>query len=128
MPSVHFGLSGVVPIVLYTAGIIAFLLSIFWKPIAGLYFLVPLIPLQTVRYHLIGLPLGQSLVDIIIFGVIVGMLIRGEKILVRTPWNLLLLIYAGFTFISLCLGSFYLNTSLPLLPTDPRFADPKIDK
>ena len=123
MPSVHFGLSGVVPIVLYTAGIIAFLLSIFWKPIAGLYFLVPLIPLQTVRYHLIGLPLGQSLVDIIIFGVIVGMLIRGEKILVRTPWNLMLLIYAGFTFISLCLGSFYLNTSLPLLPTDPRFAD-----
>jgi putative inorganic carbon (HCO3(-)) transporter len=123
VPTIHFGLSGFVPLVLYSAGVVALLLSIFWKPIAGLYFLVPLIPLQTVRYHLIGLPLGQSLVDIIVFGIILGLLIRGEKIFVRTPWNIMLLVYAGFTFISLCLGSFYLNTSLPLLPTDPRFAD-----
>ena len=119
---IHFGLSGVVPILLYTAGIVALLLSIFWRPIAGLYFLIPLIPLQTVRYHLIGLPLGQSMVDVILLGVAIGLLVRGEQIFPATPWNMLLCGYAIFTFISLCLGSFYLGRSLPL-PGDPRLAD-----
>jgi putative inorganic carbon (HCO3(-)) transporter len=120
---IHFGLSGFVPYVLYAAGIVAFLLSIFWRPIVGIYFLVPLIPLQTARYHLIGLPLGQSLVDIILFGVVLGLLIKGEQILPKTPWNVLLCVYAIYTFISLCLGSFYLGASLPFSPTDPRLAD-----
>lgn len=120
---IHFGLSGVVPFVLYAAAIVAFLLSIFWRPIVGIYFLVPLIPLQTVRYRLIDLPLGQSLVDIILFGVVLGLLIKGEQILPKTPWNVLLCVYAIYTFISLCLGSFYLGTSLPFSPTDPRLAD-----
>jgi len=120
---IHFGLSEYVPYVLYAAGIVAFLLSIFWRPIVGIYFLVPLIPLQTVRYHLIGLPLGQSVVDIILFGVVVGLLIRGEQILPKTPWNVLLGVYAVYTFVSLCLGSFYLGAFLPFSPTDPRLAD-----
>ncbi len=119
----HFGLSGLVPILLYAGAVTALLLSIFWRPIAGLYYLVPLIPLQTVRYHLIGLPLGQSMVDVILLGVILGLLLRGEAIFPATPWNIQLSFYAVFTFISLCLGSFYLGTSLPLLPTDPRLAD-----
>jgi putative inorganic carbon (hco3(-)) transporter len=121
--NIHFGLSGVVPYVLYFAGIVTLLLSIFWRPIVGMYFLVPLIPLQTARYHLIGLPLGQSLVDIILIGVVLGLLLKGEPIICKTPWNLFLVFYAVYTFISLCLGSFYLGVSLPFLPTDPRLAD-----
>lgn len=119
----HFGLSGLVPYALYVGGVVAFLLSIFWRPITGIYFLIPLIPLQTVRYHLIGFPLGQSLVDIILLGVVVGLLIRGEQTFPKTPWNKLLCVYAIYTLVSLCLGSFYLGTSLPFSPTDPRLAD-----
>jgi putative inorganic carbon (hco3(-)) transporter len=120
---VHLGLSGVVPYALYGAGIVAFLLSIFWRPIVGVYYLVPLIPLQTARYYLIGFPLGQSVVDVILLGVVVGMLIRHQSIFPPTPWNLLLGIYCAYTFVSLCLGSFYLHKSLPLSPSDPRLAD-----
>jgi putative inorganic carbon (HCO3(-)) transporter len=121
--NIHFGLSEYIPYVLYFAGIVALLLSIFWRPIVGMYFLVPLIPLQTARYHLIGLPLGQSMVDIILIGVVLGLLIKGEPIVVKTPWNVFLVLYAIYTFISLCLGSLYLGVSLPFLPTDPRLAD-----
>jgi putative inorganic carbon (hco3(-)) transporter len=120
---IHFGLSSVVPYVLYGGGVAAFLLSIFWRPIVGLYYLVPLIPLQTARYYLIGFPFGQSMVDIILFGTVVGMLIRQRPIFPSTPWNLLLVIYCAYTFISLCLGSFYLHRPLPLSLNDPRLAD-----
>jgi putative inorganic carbon (hco3(-)) transporter len=119
----HFGLSGVVPYVLYFAGVVTLLLSIFWRPIVGMYFLVPLIPLQTARYHLIGLPLGQSLVDVILLGVVLGLFLKGEQIIVKTPWSVFLVFYGIYTFISLCLGSFYLGVSLPFDPTDPRLAD-----
>jgi putative inorganic carbon (HCO3(-)) transporter len=120
---INFGLSGIVPYILYGAGIIAFFLSIFWKPIVGVYYLVPLIPLQTVRYELIGFPLGQSVVDIILLGVLVGLLVRGQAIFLWTPWNGILRVYCFYTFVSLCLGSFYLHRPLPLSLDDPRLAD-----
>lgn len=119
----HFGLSGIVPYILYGAGVCAFFLSVFWKPIVGVYYLVPLIPLQTLRYTLIGFPLGQSVVDIILFGVLVGLLIRSQTIFLPTPWNRILRIYCFYTFVSLCLGSFYLHRPLPLWFGDSRLAD-----
>jgi putative inorganic carbon (hco3(-)) transporter len=119
----NFGTSGIVPYIVYGAGICAFFLSVFWKPIAGVYYLVPLIPLQTLRYKLVGFPLGQSVVDIILLGVLVGLLIRSRTIFLPTPWNRILSIYCVYTFVSLCLGSFYLHRPLPLWPDDSRLAD-----
>jgi len=119
----HFGLSGVVPYALYVAGIIAFLLSIFWRPVVGVYYLVPLIPLQTARYYLIGFPLGESVVDLLLLAVVVGLLIRHQPVFPPTPWNSVLAIYCVFTFVSLCFGSLYLHHSLPLSPSDPRLAN-----
>ena len=121
----HFGLGSYVPYVVYLAGIIAFLLSVFWRPIVGVYYLAPLIPLQTVRYSLNGLPLGQSIVDIVLLGVLLGLLARGQTIFPKTAWNVVLCVYAIFTFLSLCQGSLYLGTGLPfsLSSIDPRLAD-----
>lgn len=119
----ELGLSSYIPYVLYAAGILAFLLSVFWKPIVGVYYLIPLIPLQTVRYLMIGLPLGQSVVDIILLGVVLGLLARRQPVIDKTPWNLVLLVYAVFTFVSLCQGSFYLKSPLPYSVSDPRLAD-----
>lgn len=120
---IHLGLSGVIPYFLYAAGIVAFFLSVFWRPIVGLYYLVPLIPLQTARYGLIGFPLGQSVVDIILLGVVLGLVIRHQRIFPSTPWNWLLGIYCVFTFVSLCLGSSYIHQELPFSLSDPRLAD-----
>lgn len=120
---IHFGLESIAAYVIYGAGVLAFLLSVFWRPVVGIYYLIPLIPLQTVRYRLIGLPLGQSIVDITLLGVALGLLLRRQSIMPKTPWNVVLCIYAIFTFVSLCQGSFYLNAPLPFSMSDVRLAD-----
>lgn len=117
----HFGLDGYVSYILYAAAIGAFLLSVFWRPIAGIFYLLPLIPLQTIRYRTNDLPLGESLVGIILLGVVLGLIRRGQSVLPKSPWTMLVAIYGIFTYVSLCLGSTYLGRPFPF-PGDVRFA------
>jgi len=119
--SLHFGLEGSLGILLYLSAIAAVFASIFWRPVAGILYLVPLIPLQTVRYRLNAYPLGASVMAIVLMAVAVGLLRRKRPILTKTPWTVLIGIYAGFTFLSLILGSFYLGAPLPF-PGSERFS------
>src|SRR5258708_13369088 len=114
------GLEGYVGLALYLSFIGACLLSIFWRPIVGIFYLLPLIPLQTIRYRMNEFPLGGSVVGIILVAVAIGVLRRGDSILPKTPWTKFLLVYCAFTYASVCLGSFYLGGPLPF-PGDPRF-------
>src|SRR5215467_7030517 len=117
----HFGLEHVVPYVEYGIFVGSVLLTIFWRPVVGIFFLLPLIPLQTIRYRLNDFPLGSSAVGIMLLAVILGLLWRRDPPLSRTPFTRVLCLYAFFTFLSLCLGSFYLGRSLTLPWGDPRF-------
>jgi O-antigen ligase len=117
----NFGLSHVVPYVEYLIFIVSVFLTVFWRPVVGIFFLLPLIPLQTIRYRLNDFPLGGSVVGIMLFAIVLGVLWRGDPVLPRTPWTRLLCLYAFFTFFSLCLGSYYLGGSLALPWNDPRF-------
>jgi putative inorganic carbon (HCO3(-)) transporter len=108
------------PYAMYFGAIVALLLSIFWRPIAGIFFLVPLIPLQTLRYEMNGFPLASSLISIMLVGIAFGLLRQGVSFLPKTPWTLLICIYAVYTFLSTLMGSFYLGTGLPL-PGNERF-------
>jgi len=110
-----------VPIALYALGIASLLLSVFWRPVVGLYYLIPLIPLQTTRYTLNDLPLGHSVVGLTLLAVAIGVLRSRRSPLPMTPWTVLIGIYVVFTFFSLCLGSAYLGAPFPL-PGDERFA------
>lgn len=115
MPTqLNLGLETATPYVLYTAGIVVVLLSIFWRPIAGIYYLVPLIPLQTVRYYMNQFPLGNSVVEIIMLAVGIGVIRRGKSIIPKTPFTVLLCIFALYTYVTLWNGSFYLKADLPL--------------
>src|SRR5579871_5083034 len=96
---IHFGLEGNTGLVLYIAGIVAVLASIFWKPIAGIYYLTPLIPLQTIRYRMNDFPLGSSIVWLVLLGVAIGLLRRKKPLLPQTPWTKLLIIYTIYTFL-----------------------------
>jgi putative inorganic carbon (HCO3(-)) transporter len=120
---VHLGLEEFVPLVLYTAAVIALLLSLFWRPQAGLYFLVPLLPLQVIRYKILDLPLGNKLIDVILLGVVLGTAFKGGFHFAKTPMNRLLVCFGIFCYIQLWRGAFFLNGDLPLLPTDPRFSN-----
>ena len=81
----HFGLEQYVPLALYVGAVAAFLLSLFWRPQAGLYFLVPLLPLQTIRYRILDFPLGNKLIDMLLLGVVLGAVFKGGFRFAKTP-------------------------------------------
>jgi O-antigen ligase len=116
----HFGLEPYIAPLEYAGFIAVFLLTVFWRPIVGIYFLVPLIPLQTIRYRINDFPLGESVIGIILLGVLLGLLRRGQPILPKTPWTKLLCVYALLTLLSLMMGSFNLGRPFPF-PRDARF-------
>lgn len=119
----NFGLEWLIPGALYLVFLTAALASIFWRPIVGLYLFVPLVPLQTIRYRIVDFPLGASLVYVLLVAVALGLLRRGQSPVPSTPWTRLLCTYMAFTFVSLCLGALYLNTSMPWESGDQRLAD-----
>ncbi len=116
----HFGLDPYIAYILYAAGVAALLASLFWRPIVGIFYLLPLIPLQTIRYRMNDFPLGSSVIGLMLLGVALGVLRRGQPVLPKTPWTRLLVIYGGFTYASLCLGALYLGSAFPIFG-DPRF-------
>ena len=99
----HFGLEQYLGLGLYCAGIVALVLSIFWRPLVGLCYLVPLIPLQTTRYRLIEFPLGATVVSLILMGVFLGLLRRRQWPLPCTPWTFVLSVFTLYTFASVFL-------------------------
>ena len=119
----HFGLEGFVPLVLYMGALAAFLLSLFWRPQAGLYFLVPLLPMQTMRYKILDMPLGNKLIDLLLLGVVLGAMFKGGFRFVKTPMNKLLVFFGIFCYIQLWRGAFFLNSELPFSISDPRFSN-----
>jgi putative inorganic carbon (hco3(-)) transporter len=110
----NFGLESYVGLILYVVGIAALLATLLWRPIVGMYYLVPLIPLQTVRYRLNDFPLGGSVIGIMVVAMAVGAMRRGQPILPKTSLSRIVLVYAGFTFVSLWLGMMYLGSDLPI--------------
>lgn len=100
-----------------------FFLSVFKSPSIGLYLLIPLLPLETVRYRLHGYFLGAQFVDILLLGVILGLKREGREIFPKTPLSALLWTYIGFTYLSMFRGSFFLGAPLPLWFSDPRVSD-----
>jgi O-antigen ligase len=121
--NLHFGLEGVIAPTLYVCAILAFLFSIFKNPAIGLYVVIPMLPLQTVRYRLHPYPLGHSFIDIMLLGVTLGLLVKGQKPIAKTPITVLMLITAVYTYLSLWKGSANLDLAAPLWFSDPRVAD-----
>jgi putative inorganic carbon (HCO3(-)) transporter len=120
----HLGLEGYLPMLLYVGGIVACLLSLFWRPHIGLYYLVPLIPLQTVRYRLHAWPAGRSVIDIVLLAVILGLYFHNHgRVFVSTAMNRLLIVFIVFHYITLWRGAFFLDCPLPISISDPRFSD-----
>lgn len=120
----HFGLESFGAPFMYFGAIVAFLLSIFWKPAVGLYFLVPLLPMQTARYQLHSYFLGEKLIDFLLLGVVIGLWIHSPRpIFVKSALNKVLLVFSVLLYISLWQGSLFMDQPLPLSISDARFSD-----
>src|SRR5437867_3194719 len=114
---------GLVGITLYTAYWSAVVLSLFWRPIVGLCFIVPMLPLQNVRYGLQQFPLGAQCIDVVLAAVALGLLFRHKQLFPRTPFTRLLGIYTLFTYLWLWKGAFFLGGDLPFFFNNGRLAD-----
>jgi O-antigen ligase len=118
----HFGLEQYAPLLLYIGMFVTFLASVFWRPSLGIYLLVLTLPLQTGRYLLQKYPLGSQFVDILLLGVILGLLVQKKFVVPKTNLSWFLVLFALFCYFSLWEGSFFLNAPLPLWINDDRFA------
>lgn len=120
----HLGISSFAPLLIYVGAIVAFLLSVIWRPQIGLYFLVPLLPMQTARYWVHAYPFGEKLVDILLLGVILGMAIHAKRPkFVASPLNKVLIVFFVVTYLALWEGSFFIQAPLPITFDDQRFSD-----
>src|SRR5262249_17979046 len=68
-------------------------------------------------------PLGQSLVDVTLVAVLLGLLRRHMPIFGSTPARGVLFIVFLYSYMSLWIGAFYMNSRLPISPADPRVID-----
>ena len=120
----HIGISTYAPVLIYVGAILAALLSIFRNPRIGFYFLVPFIPMQTVRYWVHQYPMGEKLVDVLLLSILIGLLIHSEKpVFVSSPLNKVILIFCVLTFLALWEGSFLQDLPLPISFNDERFSN-----
>lgn len=120
---IHLGVEGVLPWTLYGGMWIGFLLSVLWRPEIGLYILAFALPMQTGRYKLLSFFLGAQFIDVLILGIVLGLLFKGRGIVERAPSNRILVIMGLFLYFSLWEGSFFADSPLPLWITDPRFSN-----
>jgi O-antigen ligase len=108
---------------IYAAGVISVLLSLLWKPAIGIFYLIPLLPMQTLRYRLIHLPLGESVVGVVLLSVVAGLVIRGQLRGPKGGIGAVLAVYSIYTLFSLFIGAIYLGVSLPIYFSDPRLKE-----
>ncbi len=115
--------SFIIPAVFFSGLTLIVLLSLSGRVPWGLYFLVPLFPLQNVveRFH--QFPLGKDFADIILISMIIGWVISAQgtrKLFSPSPFNKLLAFMFIFTFFALWKGSAFLSLPPPINPMDVR--------
>jgi hypothetical protein len=107
-------------LLLYGGMVLAALLSL-WRPQVGIYCLVPLLPLQTIRYRINSYPMGGSMVDVVLLGVILGMLLhRDGPLFKQLPMKWLLILFAGYMYLSLWNGAITLGGPWPVSTANVR--------
>ena len=120
---IHFGLEHVLPLVLYVAMYVTFIVSVLWRPSVGVYLLALTLPLQTGRFQLHQFFLGAQFLDILLLGTVLGLVLKGQPIIPKAGINKFLLLFAVFCYFSLWEGSFFIDAPFPLWISDPRLSD-----
>jgi putative inorganic carbon (hco3(-)) transporter len=123
MMGIHLGLVGFSGTIIYCVAIVVFFLSVFWKPELALYLMLPLAPLQSIRYRLHEYPLGHSFIDIMLLATVLGLLVKGDLHIPKIPMRLLLIVIAAYGYLSLWKGSMMLDLPLPLWFSDYRMGN-----
>lgn len=114
------GIGHYVPLVAYLVCCSVCLLALF-RPLWGLYYLIPLLPYRTLRDHFLDYPLGGNLTTILVLCILVGALLKGKR-LPKSGLYVTWLIFGTYLYLSMWLGVALSNAPLPLWVNDVNFA------
>jgi putative inorganic carbon (HCO3(-)) transporter len=114
------GIGHYIPLAAYLGFVIMCLVSLIWRPVYGLYYLIPFIPYRSMRDHLNDYPLGENLLTILVFCVIVGAIIRGKR-LPRSNLYITWLVIGVYLYLSMWIGAIAGIVPAPLWLSDVNF-------
>jgi O-antigen ligase len=90
----------------------------------GIYYLILVFPLQTLRYDTWAFPFGSQLIDLVLLGVVTGMFLgRRAPLFSEMPMKWLLVWLAACWYWSLWYGSLLWGLPWPITISDTRFSD-----
>lgn len=92
-----------------------------WRPLWGLYYIMPLLPYRTLRDHFLDYPLGGNLLTILVLCVLVGAILQGKR-LPRSGLYVTWFVFGLYLYLSMWLGVALSNAPLPLWINDVNFA------
>ncbi len=122
----ELGLTQYLPFIAYFSCIAIMLLSIFYDPKIGLYFVTLLIPLQSLREKLIEFPFGKNIMDLLFVSLFLGILFHKKKD-VNAPKEksiyYAIIIFILVSYSSLWVGHFKLGLPVPLTLENTQLAD-----
>ena len=108
--------------VLYVGGLTTVVLSIFKKAEWGLFLLIILIPQPNIWYKLHDYPLGKDFMDLLIFGIILGMILQ-KKGFEKTTNSWFVLAFIMLNYLSLWNTSFQFSLPAPLSSSNELLKD-----
>ena len=114
------GIGHYIPLVAYLVCCLACVMAL-WRPLWGLYYMMPLLPYRTLRDHFLDYPLGGNLLTILVLCILVGALLKGKR-LPRSGIYVTWLIFGVYLYMSMWLGVALVNAPMPLWINDINFA------
>ncbi len=114
------GLGHYIPFIAYLGFWVAIFVSLFKKPLYGLYYMIPFIPYRTLRDHFAEWPLGESVLTLLVIAVVLGGLFHGRR-LPKSKMYLIWLVYAFYLYCSMWLGTALTTAPAPIWLSDANF-------
>lgn len=114
------GLAQYIPLLAYVGFWGMCLVSLAWRPLWGLYYLIPFLPYRSMRNHFLDYPLGAHMLLILVLAVIVGAIFRGKR-LAKSKLYLVWLVIAVYLYLSMWLGTALGNAPAPLWLSNANF-------
>jgi putative inorganic carbon (HCO3(-)) transporter len=107
------GLGHFLPQLLYVFFLLGCVISLF-RPRFGIFVLIPCLPQQTGRYHLLDYPLGNHFIDLLMLSIAAGLILSGKRLFPKTPFGKVFAALFIVSYIGLWAGSLILGATPPV--------------
>ncbi len=105
------GLGVFLPIVVYLACVVGTVASMM-RPELGLYLIALILPLAYARGRLFEYPLGDHVLELLLLGVIIGLILTGKQVLPNVRFRRTVILILIVSYVSLWIGP-VLNPTIP---------------